>query len=231
MPAVSPVASDPVEVVDSALNLYEGIHPGISFRREVQTPLPSVRLDRDQMKRALTNLIDNAIAAMDGSGTVTLRARLVEQDQILRLEVEDDGPGIEPANKERLFVPYFSTKKRGTGLGLAIVNRIVSDHNGFIRVEDNQPRGTPDRSAWRLGGANAGTRERRNGRRRRKGPRRGGRAARKARDRWRARVLVVDEQGCAARSAVLRDEGFGDRAAGAGRRPAILRSVRSRRSS
>ena len=142
MPAVSPVASDPVEVLDSALKLYEAIPPGIRFLREFQTPLPAVRLDRDQMKRALTNLIDNAIAAMEGSGTVTLRAHLIEQDQILRIEVEDDGPGIEPENKERLFVPYFSTKKRGTGLGLAIVNRIVSDHNGFIRVEDNLPRGT-----------------------------------------------------------------------------------------
>src|SRR4030095_11689916 len=142
LPAVSPVPSDPVEIVDSALKLYEGIHPGIRLRREVQEPLPTVRLDRDQMKSALTNLIDNAIAAMDGTGTVTLRAHLVPQDQVLRFEIEDDGPGIEPENKERLFVPYFSTKKRGTGLGLAIVNRIVSDHNGFIRVEDNLPRGS-----------------------------------------------------------------------------------------
>jgi two-component system nitrogen regulation sensor histidine kinase NtrY len=142
MPAVSPMPSDPVEILDSALMLYDGIHPGIRFHRDIQAPLPVTRLDRDQMKRALTNLIDNAIAAMDGRGSVTLRARAVAEDEVLRIEVEDDGPGIAPENKERLFVPYFSTKKKGTGLGLAIVNRIVSDHNGFIRVEDNQPRGT-----------------------------------------------------------------------------------------
>src|SRR6185436_8622734 len=100
------------------------------------------RLDPDQVKRVLINLIDNAIAAMEGRGTITLRTRAVPSEHMLRLEVEDDGPGIAPENKERLFVPYFSTKKRGTGLGLAIVNRIVSDHNGFIRVEDNLPRGT-----------------------------------------------------------------------------------------
>lgn len=142
MPTVALVPSDPVEILDSALMLYEGIHPGIRIERDVQPSLPVVRLDKDQMKRALTNLIDNAIAALEGSGTVTLRARVVEEDAVLRIEIEDDGPGIGPEDKERLFVPYFSTKKRGTGLGLAIVNRIVSDHNGFIRVEDNQPRGT-----------------------------------------------------------------------------------------
>jgi two-component system nitrogen regulation sensor histidine kinase NtrY len=94
------------------------------------------------MKRALINLMDNAISAMDGKGTITLSTRSIPEERIVRIEVADDGPGIGPEDKERLFVPYFSTKKRGTGLGLAIVNRIVSDHNGFIRVEDNRPRGT-----------------------------------------------------------------------------------------
>jgi two-component system nitrogen regulation sensor histidine kinase NtrY len=142
MPAVSPVPTDPNGVVETAVSLYDGIHPGIVFTKDLQASLPLARLDPDQMKRVLINLIDNSIAAMDGRGRITLRTRAIPQEMLLRLEVEDEGPGIAPENKERLFVPYFSTKKRGTGLGLAIVNRIVSDHNGFIRVEDNLPRGT-----------------------------------------------------------------------------------------
>lgn len=141
MPAVAPAWTDPNQVAETALSLYDGMHAEIVFRKDLETSLPAIRLDPDQMKRVLVNLIDNAIAAMDGKGTITLRTRLIPRERLLRVEVEDTGPGIAPENKERLFVPYFSTKKRGTGLGLAIVNRIVSDHNGFIRVEDNLPRG------------------------------------------------------------------------------------------
>jgi two-component system nitrogen regulation sensor histidine kinase NtrY len=142
MPSVSPSPVDPNAVVEAALTLYDGVHPEVRFRKELQIPSPSILLDADQMKRALVNLIDNAISAMDGRGTVTVRTRTIPEEKLLRIEIADDGPGISPEDKVRLFVPYFSTKKRGTGLGLAIVNRIVSDHNGFIRVEDNRPRGT-----------------------------------------------------------------------------------------
>jgi two-component system nitrogen regulation sensor histidine kinase NtrY len=141
MPAVKPVPNDANAIVEAALSLLEGIQPGIRFVRDLQPALPPAPIDADQMKRVLVNLIDNASAAMDGRGTITLRTRSVPEERIVRIEVVDDGPGIPPENKERLFVPYFSTKKRGTGLGLAIANRIVSDHNGYIRVEDNSPRG------------------------------------------------------------------------------------------
>jgi len=141
MPAVKPVANDPNAIVEAALSLYDGIQPGIRFRRDLQPTMPQALIDADQMKRVLINLIENASAAMDGQGTITMRTRSVPEDRIVRIVVEDDGPGIPPENKERLFLPYFSTKKRGTGLGLAIANRIVSDHNGYIRVEDNSPRG------------------------------------------------------------------------------------------
>ena len=142
MPAVAPVATDPNSVVESALSLYDGIHPAVRFERDLDLAPPPALLDPGQMKRALVNLIDNAISAMEGQGTITLRTRSIPGERLLRIEVADDGPGISVEDKDRLFVPYFSTKKRGTGLGLAIVNRIVSDHNGFIRVEDNRPRGT-----------------------------------------------------------------------------------------
>lgn len=142
MPAVSPVPTDPNAVVESALSLYDGIHIGVALRKDLEASPPLVLLDADQMKRALINLIDNAVAALEGQGTITLSTRSILEQKLLRIEVADDGPGISPEDKERLFVPYFSTKRRGTGLGLAIVNRIVSDHNGFIRVEDNRPKGT-----------------------------------------------------------------------------------------
>ena len=102
--------------------------------------LPRVLLDPDQMKRVLVNLLDNAVEAMGGQGTVTIEARR-DPSGTVRLEVADDGPGIREEDRDRLFLPYFSTKKKGTGLGLAIVHRIVSDHHGRIRVESNRPCG------------------------------------------------------------------------------------------
>jgi two-component system nitrogen regulation sensor histidine kinase NtrY len=102
--------------------------------------LDHVSLDPQQIRRALINLIDNAVAAQEGRGTIGVEARL-SQDHTLRIEVADDGPGIPRDDRDRLFVPYFSTKRRGTGLGLAIVHKVVTEHRGTIRVEDNEPRG------------------------------------------------------------------------------------------
>jgi two-component system nitrogen regulation sensor histidine kinase NtrY len=93
------------------------------------------------MKRVFVNLIDNARDALGGIGTIILTTAYYPEVEVLRVEVADEGPGIRPEDRDRLFVPYFSTKKKGTGLGLAIVNRIVSDHNGYIRVENNRPKG------------------------------------------------------------------------------------------
>ncbi len=78
---------------------------------------------------------------MGGEGTITLSTAYHPEVDALRIEVADEGPGIQPEDRSRLFVPYFSTKKKGTGLGLAIVNRIISDHNGYIRAEGNRPKG------------------------------------------------------------------------------------------
>ncbi len=97
-------------------------------------------LDAEQIKRALINLLDNAVEATDAPGRVTIAAQPV--DGHLEIQVADTGRGIPAASKEKLFRPYFSTKGRGTGLGLAIVHRIVADHHGSVRVEDNVPRGS-----------------------------------------------------------------------------------------
>ena len=141
LPAPSPVPTDLSEVIDACLDLYRDRHPGVRLLPRCEPGLPLALLDPEQMKRALVNLLDNAVEAMGGRGTVTIEARRDPAAGGLRIEVADDGPGIRPEDRDRLFLPYFSTKKRGTGLGLALVHRIVSDHRGRIRVEDNTPRG------------------------------------------------------------------------------------------
>jgi two-component system nitrogen regulation sensor histidine kinase NtrY len=109
-----------------------------------------VDFDADQMRRVLTNMIDNAISAIreragaDGaapSGSVVLRTRHDAPLGTVRIEFDDDGVGIRPEDRRRIFEPYFSTKPHGTGLGLAIVSRIVADHHGYVRVHPNRPRG------------------------------------------------------------------------------------------
>ncbi len=141
LPAPNPVPTDLKVVVDAALALYDGVHSSVRIEPRLEPGLPPVMLDPEQMKRVLINLLDNAAEAMGGHGTVTVAARRDRAAGTVRLEVSDDGPGIRPEVRDRLFLPYFSTKKRGTGLGLAIVHRIVTDHMGRIRVEDNEPHG------------------------------------------------------------------------------------------
>ena len=100
-----------------------------------------MHLDRQQIKQAMINLVDNAIAAVKGRGQIEIKLVYHQGWDRLRIEVSDNGPGISDADKSRLFEPNFSTKKAGTGLGLTIVNTIVADHHGTISVEDCAPRG------------------------------------------------------------------------------------------
>jgi signal transduction histidine kinase len=98
--------------------------------------------DREQLKRVIVNLVDNAAEAMHDLPFRMLRvATSLPNPETVELSVTDTGVGISAADKERLFLPYFSTKNRGTGLGLAIVSKIVTEHRGRVRVEDNQPTG------------------------------------------------------------------------------------------
>jgi two-component system nitrogen regulation sensor histidine kinase NtrY len=139
MPEVKLREVDFDAVVQSALDLYDG-STGVRFDVEVEPSTARCKLDPEQMRRVLINLIDNAIAAMENSGSIRIRASR-DRSGMLRVDVCDDGPGIEPQDRDKMFSPYFSTKKRGTGLGLAIVHKVVTDHDGTIRVEDNEPRG------------------------------------------------------------------------------------------
>ncbi len=137
-----------LQIAEDSLTLYRTGHGGIDFELEVEGEIPEFDLDREQMSRVLINLLDNAVAAVESleeEGAPRQVVVRLAHDHILhivRLEVEDTGPGVPPEHKLRLFEPYFSTKKGGTGLGLSIVSTIVADHNGYIRVQDNQPQGT-----------------------------------------------------------------------------------------
>jgi two-component system nitrogen regulation sensor histidine kinase NtrY len=141
LPAASLQPAALEDVIDQALSLYDGLFPGVTFERRLAPDLPPLRLDPEQMKRALINLVDNAVEATEGRGRILVATEYDRAESRARLVVADDGPGVAPAVRDRLFVPHFSTKKRGSGLGLAIVNRIVQEHLGTIRAEDNAPRG------------------------------------------------------------------------------------------
>ena len=130
------------DVVREALFLFKEGHREVEFDFSEQDPIPLVELDREQIKRALFNLLDNAVASLDGGGRVEIATRFDEAFGMVRLEVADEGEGVAREERGRIFEPYYSTKEDGTGLGLSIVGTIVADHRGYIRVRQNQPRGT-----------------------------------------------------------------------------------------
>jgi two-component system nitrogen regulation sensor histidine kinase NtrY len=108
---------------------------------ELDEDLPSLNFDREQLKRVMVNLLDNAIQAMQQKGRVWLSTKYDTKHRRAVVSVADEGMGIAPEDQEKLFVPYFTRKKTGTGLGLAIVRRIITDHEGQIQVSQNQPKG------------------------------------------------------------------------------------------
>jgi two-component system nitrogen regulation sensor histidine kinase NtrY len=131
------------QVVYDALAVFNGRLDGVHVREQLAARLPPVLIDGEQFKRVVVNLVDNAAEAMQDSLVKNLEIiTQVGTGDTVELIVADTGCGVSAEDKDRLFLPYFSTKGRGTGLGLAIVNNIVSDHNGTIRVEDNLPEGT-----------------------------------------------------------------------------------------
>jgi two-component system nitrogen regulation sensor histidine kinase NtrY len=142
MPASNPTDNNLNEVVAEALVLFQEGHRDVQFHYQPDETLPRFSLDREQLKRVVINLLDNAVAAVGPGGTIDLATSYSKPLQLATLTVSDNGCGIPDEDKPRLFEPYFSTKKSGTGLGLAIVSTIISDHNGYIRVRDNEPRGT-----------------------------------------------------------------------------------------
>ena len=140
-PSANPKPCGLLPIIEETLALYREGHPNIKFELHNTGDIPLLNLDRQQIKQAFINLIDNAIGAIRKDGTISLD---ITHDSILkriRIEVADNGPGINNEDKTRLFEPNFSTKKAGMGLGLTIVSTIIADHNGFISVQDNVPQG------------------------------------------------------------------------------------------
>jgi two-component system nitrogen regulation sensor histidine kinase NtrY len=142
MPAPRAVSTDLLVLLSDVLTLYQGIFSDVQLRPCFADALPRVSVDHEQIRRVMINLIDNAIEAMDRRGAIDIEAHHVKAESLVRIVVADDGPGIPPTERDKLFLPYYSTKRRGSGLGLAIVRRIVAEHGGSIDVTDNVPRGT-----------------------------------------------------------------------------------------
>ncbi|HEV7484825.1 MAG TPA: ATP-binding protein [Thermoanaerobaculia bacterium] len=138
MPAVHLRHAQLAEILQQAAGLYRDVKPGVSVSVTVEPDI-EILVDPEQIRRAVGNLLKNAVEATE-SGEVRVTARRAPHRVVI--EVADPGRGVPDADKEKLFLPYFSTKGRGTGLGLAIVHRIVNDHDGRISVHDNHPRGT-----------------------------------------------------------------------------------------
>jgi two-component system nitrogen regulation sensor histidine kinase NtrY len=142
MPVPQPESLNLHDVLRDVIQLYQAAYRDVRFHARFDPELPPALADRNQMKRVFTNLIENAVEAVNKRGEVWVTTSWLSSPPRVRIEVADDGPGIHPDDRDKLFLPYFSKKKSGTGLGLAIVQRIVSDHNGHIRVADRRPHGT-----------------------------------------------------------------------------------------
>ncbi len=144
LPQSKPVQSNLNEIVQEVVTLYLTAHKDKSFHFSQNTDLPSFKFDPQQIKRAIINLLDNAIAAFDNEINNEIIVKIAYNSllKIVQLSISDNGKGVPTEERGRIFEPYFTTKKGGTGLGLAIVKRIIEDHNGFIRAYANEPKGT-----------------------------------------------------------------------------------------
>jgi two-component system nitrogen regulation sensor histidine kinase NtrY len=142
MPSPRAVPTDLSQLITETIALYDGIFNTVRIEQRLAPELPLVRLDPEQVRRVIINLVDNAVEAMARRGEIVVETERDAANAVVRVVVADNGPGIPPGERDKLFLPYYSTKRRGSGLGLAIVRRIIAEHGGSIEVGDNTPRGT-----------------------------------------------------------------------------------------
>lgn len=142
MPKVNFQETDIHRLIEQTISLFNGIFTEVEFETAFSSEIPShLRLDPEQLKRVFINIFDNAIEAMDKKGKIRIQTQYDSQSQAVNIEISDSGPGIPGEDKDKLFLPHFSTKKKGRGLGLAIANQIVKEHKGSISVENIRPHG------------------------------------------------------------------------------------------
>jgi len=142
LPNIRLESADIHEIIEQSISPYLGIFGAIKFETRFSSEVPpSLLVDSDQMKRVFMNIFDNAIDAMEQKGTVKIKTYYDKDTKRLRIEISDQGPGISVEDKDKIFLPDFSTKKKGTGLGLAIVNQVIIEHNGSIEFSNIDPHG------------------------------------------------------------------------------------------
>jgi two-component system nitrogen regulation sensor histidine kinase NtrY len=143
MPVATLTPKDLNEVIRDSVVLYQDAHKEIAFDCTPDQELPAVKLDAEQIKRVMINLLDNAVTAVaNTNGRIEVKTSYDRMHRRARVEVRDNGIGVSPFDKAKMFEPYYSTKKSGSGLGLAIVSSIISEHRGSVTVADNVPNGT-----------------------------------------------------------------------------------------
>ena len=141
MPAANPSPNKLNDIIKEVTPLYRAANEGMEIRFIPDDSIPILDLDKEQLKRAIMNLLENAVVAAGPHGKVEIQSRYEPILRIASVSICDNGPGIAPDDRERIFDPYFTRKQGGTGLGLTIVSAIVADHNGFIRVKESEDRG------------------------------------------------------------------------------------------
>jgi len=141
MPEIKKMPTNLASIINEALELYKD-YKGFNIKVLLPDDVPPVEMDGEQFKRVMINIFDNAFQAMGNSGNIELKVHMDKAANRVFMDIADDGPGMKEDDKDKIFLPYFSTKKDGTGLGLAIANKIVMEHRGYIRVRDNKPKGT-----------------------------------------------------------------------------------------
>jgi two-component system nitrogen regulation sensor histidine kinase NtrY len=142
LPKTALQPADIRDIIVQVVTMFRGIFADVQFDVVLAPDVPApIQVDPEQMKRALINLIDNAIDAMNKKGKIALRATFDKEVHQVIIDVTDTGPGIPAEDKDRMFLPHFSTKKKGTGLGLAIVNQIMKEHNGTVQAQNNRTGG------------------------------------------------------------------------------------------
>ncbi|MDH5543200.1 MAG: ATP-binding protein [Nitrospinota bacterium] len=145
LPEAKPTMVPLHEIISDVIGMYKGANPDIKISHDFDASIGLVRLDAEQIHRVFRNLIENSIDAITGSGgigEIDVQTRKDTQNNRILIEIQDTGPGIDANDLDKIFLPYFSLKKKGSGLGLAIVNRIIADHEGHIRVKNRSPHGT-----------------------------------------------------------------------------------------